>query len=259
MPLVLSTTSTELNNDSSGIVADLATTVARSPDIEAVIFDMFDTLLWMHKKRPWLKFFCAVEGCKFGTFDIPKAQLFVLTQDGRPSEIAAKAVLEQLPRVKIGTLQQLMREQNFEAEVKAESADVQLYPETKEALDKLRDMGLKLGLVSNLAAPYAVALQTLGIHAYFDVIVFSFAEGVAKGQADDHRIYERAAERLNVDLEKCLFVGDTIQADYESPIAAGMQAVHLDRRLKKPVNNSAPPRRTIAKLTDLVLQLGPTA
>jgi len=230
--------------------------------VRAVIFDMYDTLLRIQHRGPWRKFFRAAADkgrcIGLGSLDIARASLFVQTHLGAPAEVAVQAVVDQLPGIDLGMLESLLSSQAFEREVFAEVASAELFPETRDSLTQLRKAGFKVGLVSNLASPYAAALEACGIQNLFDVMVFSFQEGLAKGQPGNLGIYQRAHERLSVPLAECLFVGDSVVADYSGPIEAGMQAVHLDRSScsvgamqAQTLESSRRPRLTISSLAEL--------
>mmetsp|Transcript_112828 Transcript_112828/g.364244 ORF Transcript_112828/g.364244 Transcript_112828/m.364244 type:complete len:360 (-) Transcript_112828:121-1200(-) len=233
------------------------TTAAALP-VRAVIFDLFGTVLQMRKRcMPWQSLFSAVgdEAQKrgLGALDQARARLFVQAADGPAAEVARQAVEQQLPGFPRSKFHGLCRQLDFERKVSAEAASAVLYDDATEALVRQRELGLMLGLVSNLATPYACVLDDCGIRHHFDAIVLSFQEGVIKGQQGDTRIYERAAERLGVLAEECLFVGDTVKDDYEGPVAAGMRAVHLHRgkAFRGPGSTAGVPRPTIATLARL--------
>eukprot|EP00931_Biecheleriopsis_adriatica_P005421 TRINITY_DN106942_c0_g1_i1.p1 TRINITY_DN106942_c0_g1~~TRINITY_DN106942_c0_g1_i1.p1 ORF type:complete len:297 (-),score=52.98 TRINITY_DN106942_c0_g1_i1:147-1037(-) len=213
---------------------DMCRSVDEGRCTSAVLFDLFGTLLFMAKKRlPWTKLFGTISEAArlegLGTFDESKASLYVQTHDGPPCQVAAQAVHSQLPEFNV---ERVFVGMDFEAQIETEANSVELYPDSLETLRRLQQRGLKLALVSNLATPYSNALDLCGIRSFFDEVIFSFAEAVAKGQPGDHRIYHLAAQRLGVLPRDCLFVGDTVAADFQGPLAAGMQAVHLDRRAR---------------------------
>jgi len=213
----------------------------------------------MQRKRlPWTRLFAAVADAvhekELGSFDKSKASLYVQTNDGAPRQVAALAVQAQLPDFEV---EPLLTELDFESDVDVEAKSAKLYDDSWEALRRLRDKGLKLALVSNLATPYACALDLCGIRSFFHELVFSFAEGAAKGQPGDQRIYHAASSRLGVPPQECLFVGDTVAADFDGPVSAGMRAVHLDRRVRKESDRrAAASRPTISSLAELFPDCG---
>ena len=116
--------------------------------------------------------------------------------------------------------------------------------QTREALQRLRSAGLRLGVVSNSDGRVQQALQAAGLSDFFDVVIDSKLVGVEK---PDPRIFQAALDALAVKPEEALYVGDLYEVDVVGARAAGMEAVLL-------TGNPAPSRscRTVASLNDLV-------
>ena len=91
------------------------------------------------------------------------------------------------------------------------------YPEVPALLNDLRARGLALGLCSNLARPYAVALQRLP--DVFQSVAWSFERGALK---PDPVIYAAAVQGLDLPEYACLFIGDHLVEDVEGPRAIGI-------------------------------------
>ncbi|MBW8034522.1 MAG: HAD-IA family hydrolase [Planctomycetes bacterium] len=94
-----------------------------------------------------------------------------------------------------------------------------------ETLGKLRDAGLKLGIVSNTfvhACSLDAHLGELGILDFFPLRIYSYQ---LKFRKPDKRIFLEAAKRLSVEPEETLFVGDRINKDVKGAIRAGMVPV----------------------------------
>jgi putative hydrolase of the HAD superfamily len=104
----------------------------------------------------------------------------------------------------------------------------QPFPGMRETLTDLREHGLKLGIVTN----GEVAIQTPNINALelpalVDAILISEHEGLRK---PDVVLFHRAAERLAVRPEQCLFVGDSPEADIVGAHCAGMITAWFDQK-----------------------------
>ena len=98
-------------------------------------------------------------------------------------------------------------------------------PKTKETLTVLKELGLKLGIVSNTfvnAHSLDKHLQQLGILDFFPVRLYSYEFDFRK---PDARIFRAAAERIGEMLENILFVGDQINNDIKAAAKNGMHAV----------------------------------
>ena len=90
----------------------------------------------------------------------------------------------------------------------------------EESLERLRSLGLVLGVVSNWDAGLAEHLERAGIARWFAEVVTAAAEGVAK---PDPRLYSLTLERIGVDPARALHVGDQPVYDEEGARAAGMR------------------------------------
>ena len=106
-------------------------------------------------------------------------------------------------------------------------ANYVLFEDVVPALDRLREGGLKLGVVSNFEVWLEQLLEVLGVSEYFGVRVISGAEGLEK---PDPRIFEIAMERAGVAPEASVYVGDNPEFDVDPAAAVGMFPVLIDRR-----------------------------
>jgi putative hydrolase of the HAD superfamily len=95
--------------------------------------------------------------------------------------------------------------------------------DTWRTLRALRSAGKALGVITNGPTIWQQGkLDTLGMGAFFDVVLISESEGVAK---PDRRIFHRAVERLGVAPGEAMYVGDHPQIDVAGARAAGLAAV----------------------------------
>lgn len=93
-----------------------------------------------------------------------------------------------------------------------------------DVLEELRANGYKLALISNASTAEVSAWNESPLKNCFDVVVFSCHSGLAKPDAD---IYHLAANKLEVEPQKCLFVGDGGSNEHEGCRNAGMQPMLL--------------------------------
>jgi len=106
-------------------------------------------------------------------------------------------------------------------------ADVMLYPDVEETLQKLRVMGLKIGIVTNgLESDYAQILRKVGLLDFFDVQVGIDNVGKMKPHRD---IFLYALNKLEASPSETLFVGDQLIEDYEGAKKAGLTPLLIDR------------------------------
>lgn len=95
-----------------------------------------------------------------------------------------------------------------------------------DVLQELRRRGYLLGVITNgLTILQDHKLGLSGLRPFVDLTVVHETEGIGK---PDPEIFRRAAARLGVPCEACLFVGDMPLNDIEGALSAGMQAVRID-------------------------------
>jgi putative hydrolase of the HAD superfamily len=99
---------------------------------------------------------------------------------------------------------------------------------TLEALDR---RGIRRGIISNWDYRLPPLLDALDLTRWFDPILVSAVERLAK---PDVAFYRLAADRAGVAPEHILAVGDRIDLDVEPARAAGFQAVRIDRAADEP-------------------------
>ncbi len=94
-----------------------------------------------------------------------------------------------------------------------------------EALVRIREMGYRLGIVSNADGRVEALLQRLGLAELVEFVIDSHAVGVSK---PDPRIFRMGADRLGLPPEECLYVGDLYAIDVIGARGAGLQPLLLD-------------------------------
>jgi HAD superfamily hydrolase (TIGR01509 family) len=121
-----------------------------------------------------------------------------------------------------------------------------LEPDLPDTLQKLKDQGLVLGLLSNTGMDdvqvMEPVLKKVGIWDYFQVRIFSSEDGRAKPNPD---LFRRMARELKAAPHEVLHIGDNTNADFRA-IKAGLHAV-----VYAPDGSSYP---HITSMTQLVTQ-----
>jgi putative hydrolase of the HAD superfamily len=110
-------------------------------------------------------------------------------------------------------------------------ANYALFDDVVPVLDRLREEGLTLGVVSNFEEWLERLLERLGVRSYFEVRVISGLEGLEK---PDPRIFRLAMERAGVEPAASVYVGDNPEFDVDPALAVGMFPVLVDRRDRFP-------------------------
>ncbi len=93
-------------------------------------------------------------------------------------------------------------------------------PEIPHVLEAIRNMGLKIGLISNVNSRRQVPanLEEYGIRGYFDPVVLSCEYGRRK---PDPAIFHYAARLASVPTSECAYIGDRVARDIEGARRAG--------------------------------------
>ena len=108
-----------------------------------------------------------------------------------------------------------------------------LRPHVREMLEGLKDLGMKLGVISNAASLYQVfdILKEYGIRDYFQDVTLSSVTGYRKPNPN---IFMISLHQVQSDPAHCAYVGDTISRDVIGPIRMGFGATfHIDSYLTR--------------------------
>ena len=95
-------------------------------------------------------------------------------------------------------------------------------PEIPAVLEEIRQMGLKIGIISNVNSRGQVTynLKKYGLQDYFDLVVCSSEFGRRK---PDPAIFHYAARLADTPASQCLYVGDRIARDVLGAKRAGFR------------------------------------
>ena len=103
-----------------------------------------------------------------------------------------------------------------------------LYDDVVPTLERFRDEGFKLAIVSNWDTPLDPLTERLGIADYFDAIIASHDVRVRSEKPDPH-IFNYALAAVGVSAEEVVHVGDTYEADIVGAKGVGIRPILLDR------------------------------
>ena len=124
-------------------------------------------------------------------------------------------------------------------------SNVQVYPDVESTLSQLRDKGLQIGLVSNgFKQDLDHILGVLRLEKWFDVVVCIDSCNCAK---PNKQIFLYALDKLGVKADEAVFVGDSVEQDYEGAFGVGIRPFLIDREEKHPNNFNK-----ISNLTELL-------
>ena len=129
----------------------------------------------------------------------------------------------------------------------------ELRPEAPQALEAVRKMGLKIGLISNVCSRGLMRenLSAYGIREYFDPIILSSEYGRRK---PDPAIFHYSARLANVPTSACVHVGDRVARDILGARKAGFGlTVQIINDFDHGEKDEGPsPEAVIKQLTDLI-------
>lgn len=135
---------------------------------------------------------------------------------------------------------------DLQRDLDVDVASASLFDDSLPALIGLRDLGVTMALISNLASPYKAAFRNLGLGRYFDHVVFSCDVGLAKPDPD---IYRLAIAKLGIDATDAIMIGDKHRADVAGPMVCGIRGFLIDRDGKSSGDS------VLRSLTDVALHL----
>ena len=119
------------------------------------------------------------------------------------------------------------------------------YPDVSPALDQVRAAGLATAVLTNGTTDQQHAkLAHLGLLGRVGPVLTSEGLGVAKPAAG---AFHALCDQLRLAPRQVVYVGDDYTVDVQGALAAGLQAVHLDRTGVGPQTQTA----RIATLLDL--------
>lgn len=130
-----------------------------------------------------------------------------------------------------------------------------LYPDAIPCLERLRELGLRVGIVGNQTA--ALEEWARGAVLAADVVSSSASLGVQK---PDARFFEQVVRLAEVDApQEVAYVGDRVDNDVLPALAAGLVAVHVRRgpwgRLQRGAPDHALTIDSLAELPDALASL----
>ena len=175
------------------------------PVTRAVAFDAFGTLVHIGRKRH--PFERLIRQARDRAAELPSPMV-------QPIGLADYAAALGLPHPDAGL-----------AALDEELATIALYPDTLDALRRVRAEGVKVAVASNIALPYAAPLKAL-LSDLVDVWHLSFAEGAIK---PDRAFYAGLMAKLGCEPSELLMVGDTWRDDIVGAVDAGSRARWVDR------------------------------
>ena len=116
--------------------------------------------------------------------------------------------------------------------------ELSLFPGVPEMLQRLKDAGKKVFLLSNAQALFtAPEISLLGLTKYFDGILLSSDAGVKK---PDSAFYEMLLKQYHLNPSECLMTGNDDIADCHGAASAGIASRYVATRQSPKINDPLP-------------------
>jgi putative hydrolase of the HAD superfamily len=214
----------------------------------AVLFDLDDTLL---NRAASLDRYLVGHHARLGLEAIPfehyRERFQALDGDGYVGRVAIfTALLSEFPiSIPLEVLDEDFKQHAW--------LTAELYEDARDVLSALRNRGLRLGIITN--GPSRVQRPKLASTRVLDLVDVALVSGEEECAKPDPVIFHRAAERLGVKPDQCVFVGDHPRIDIEGALGAGMDAVWVERRIPWPNELSGGRSRRISALGELLAVL----
>ncbi len=186
--------------------------------IKAVLFDLDNTLIdFVKMKRMCIEAASSAmadSGLKMSREEIEKELYKVYDKYG----IEYERVFQKFLKTK-GTIDYKILASAIIAYRKVKASFLEPYPGVEKTLLKLREKGLKLGIVTDAPKLNAwMRLVSLGIDKYFDVVICS-----GKNKKPNSLPFRKALKSLKVKAEDSLMVGDWPERDVQGAKKIGMK------------------------------------
>ena len=189
--------------------------------IKAIIFDLDNTLIDFIRMK---KIACseAIDAMIDAGLEIPKEKaLSILYELYSEKGLEDPFIFQKFLRKVAGKVDYKKLAYAIVAYRNIRSGLLHPYPKTKMTLIKLKDKGLKLGIVSDAPKLKAwIRLAAMRIDDFFDVVVGLEDTGKEK---PSKLPFQAALKKLNVKANECLMVGDRPARDIKGAGALGMK------------------------------------
>lgn len=221
--------------------------------VQAVLFDLGETLLIFGRLKASSLFEEAARfsyeylkqlGQPVGRFSVYRfwnlwgIRLHLLASYLTGTDFDSLSILKQYGRKKGLTLSDAEWEELNWQWYRPLAEKARIEPQTAETLQTLRDMGFRLGILSNTFIHGSTLdrhLRQVGLLDFFDLRLYSYQFSFRK---PDRRIFWEAARRLQTAPQQTVFVGDRMDKDVCGARGAGMIPVlkeaHTNRKKRVP-------------------------
>lgn len=202
--------------------------------IKAVIFDMFETLI-THFESP-LYMGKQIAG-DMGIAEPKFREIWDTTDDDRTlGNKSLEEVIEAILKVNNRYSTELFEKIIAKRKTSKIECFEHIHPEIIPLFNALKEMNIKIGLITNCYFEESDVIKKSVFANYFDFMCMSCEMGMKK---PDVKIFQKCMENLEVLPEECLYVGDGGSFELETAQALGMHPLQATWYLKEGVNQPA--------------------
>ena len=202
--------------------------------IKAVIFDMFETLVTHFESPVYMgKQICNDMGIAENKF----REIWDTTDDDRTlGKRSLEDVIEEILKVNDCYSIELFERIITKRKQSKEECFEHIHPEIIPLFLKLKEMGIKIGLITNCYFEERDVINNSVFIDYFDSVCMSCEMGVKK---PDVQIFQKCMNDLNVAAEECIYVGDGGSYELETARSLGMHPLQATWYFKDGANQPA--------------------
>ena len=188
--------------------------------VKAVIFDMYETLITQYKCPLYFGKQIAVDaGIDEEKFCEPWS---AAEEDRTVGKITLEEILERILKEN-GCYSEKKLSYIVNKRIKCkEEAFKHIHSEIIPMLKSLKEKGISIGLISNCFSEESAVIKNSILYPFFDVACLSFDMGIQK---PNKAIFKSCIEKLNLQPDECLYVGDGGSCELETAKLVGMKAV----------------------------------
>ncbi|MEX0763272.1 MAG: HAD-IA family hydrolase [Dehalococcoidia bacterium] len=110
--------------------------------------------------------------------------------------------------------------------VREQEYELALFDDVLEGMDRLRAMGYRLGVISNVPHTGRDISDHLGLTDHIDMAITSKDAGVEKPHPP---IFLAALEQAGVEAAEAAYVGDQLESDINGSLRVGLRPILMDR------------------------------
>ena len=186
--------------------------------LKAVIFDMYETLITLYGSPVYFSRQMAEDA---GISEDIFTPMWHMTENDRTTgKVTVDEVVERILRENNCCCEEMVRLIMDKKIRYKKDAFEHMHPEIIPMMRTLKERGIKIGLISNCHSEEAAVIKESVLYPYFDAVCLSYDEGLKKPDAE---IFRRCLEKLSLNSEDCLYVGDGGSSEVEAAKSIGRQ------------------------------------